>query len=216
MRHLKPVRLFFSKYFPIKAFNFTMIEYIKGRIASLTPTDAVVETYGIGYFVNISLQSFAALQNAEETKIWIHEVIREDAHSLYGFTTEGEREMFRSLIAVSGVGANTARMILSALSADQLASVITSGDVRTLKSIKGIGGKTAERIIVDLRDKIKQPDDSLSIQTALRSDIYEEALAALLMLGFPKPQSQKVIGKIFDSEPSISVESAIKKALTML
>lgn len=216
MRHLKPVRLIFSKYFPIKAFNHTMIEYIKGRIASLTPTDAVVETYGIGYFVNISLQSFAALQNAEETKIWIHEVIREDAHSLYGFTTEGEREMFRSLIAVSGVGANTARMILSALSADQLASVITSGDVRTLKSIKGIGGKTAERIIVDLRDKIKQPDDSLSIQTALRSDIYEEALAALLMLGFPKPQSQKVIGKIFDSEPSISVESAIKKALTML
>jgi Holliday junction DNA helicase RuvA len=143
-------------------------------------------------------------------------VIREDAWALYGFATLSERELFRLLIGVSGVGANTARMILSAIPADELSVTISSADSRKLKSVKGVGAKTAERIIVDLRDKIKPTDATLSIQPLASSETFDEALSALVMLGFARQQSQKVLKKLFDDDPTLKVETAIKRALTML
>lgn len=194
-----------------------MIEYIKGTISSLTPTEVVIETSGgVAYLINISLTSFTPLQSATDAKILVHEIIREDAHLLFGFYEERERELFRHLIGVSGVGANTARMILSSVPPAELEIVITSGDSKRLKNVKGIGAKTAERIIVDLKDKIKPSGDTLLPMTKLNSDVYDEALAALVMLGFAKPQSQKVLDKLFSAEPGIKVETAIKKALSMM
>ncbi len=195
-----------------------MLEFISGRIDTLSPTLVVVEANGLGYAVNISLTTYSALQQQQQqtVKLYIHEILREDAFILYGFIDNAERELFRLLISVSGVGANTARMILSSLPPAQLQLTITSGDSRALKAIKGIGAKTAERIIVDLKDKIKPDSDTLTIQPLQQSADFEEALAALLMLGFPKPQSLKVLKKLFDADPTLKVETAIKKALSML
>ncbi len=193
-----------------------MIEYISGKIAELTPTYAVIDNHGIGYELNISLTTYSELENKSETKLLAHEVIREDAHIIFGFATKNERELFRLLIGVSGVGANTARMILSSITPPELEQVITSGDDKRLKGVKGVGVKTAQRIIVDLKDKIKPSGDTLFIEQTLSSDAFDEALAALLMLGFPKPQSQKVLTRLFKEEPALRVEQAIKKALTML
>lgn len=193
-----------------------MIEYISGKIAELTPTYAVIDNNGIGYELNISLTTYSELENKSEIKLLAHEVIREDAHIIFGFATKNERELFRLLIGVSGVGANTARMILSSITPPELEQVITSGDDKRLKGVKGVGVKTAQRIIVDLKDKIKPSETSLLSQPATRSDDFEEALAALLMLGFAKPASQKVLTKLFTDDPSLRVEQAVKKALTML
>lgn len=193
-----------------------MIEYIKGRLVALTPTDAVVETCGIGYRLEISLSTYTSLEGSDDAKLLVHEVIREDAHVLFGFAEERERALFRLLIGVSGVGANTARIILSSIPVAELEVVITSCDHARLKNVKGIGIKTAQRIIVDLKDKIKPGDDTLLIQPSVNNEAFDEALAALLMLGFPRPQSQKVLKKLFDSDPALKVESAIKKALSML
>ncbi len=193
-----------------------MIEYIKGRLVALTPTDAVVETCGIGYRLEISLSTYTSLEGSDDARLLVHEVIREDAHVLFGFAEERERALFRLLIGVSGVGANTARIILSSIPVAELEVVITSGDHARLKNVKGIGIKTAQRIIVDLKDKIKPGDDTLLIQPSVNNEAFDEALAALLMLGFPRPQSQKVLKKLFDSDPALKVESAIKKALSML
>lgn len=193
-----------------------MIEYIKGTLVSLTPTDAVIETSGIGYRLEISLTTYASLEGKSDVKLLVHEVIREDAHILFGFIDERERDLFRHLIGVSGVGANTARIILSSIPVAELEIVITSGDHARLKNVKGIGIKTAQRIIVDLKDKIKLGEAALLIQPSVTNESFEEALAALLMLGFPRPQSQKVLKKLFDAEPSMKVETAIKKALSML
>ncbi|MDE6113583.1 MAG: Holliday junction branch migration protein RuvA [Muribaculum sp.] len=193
-----------------------MIEYIKGRLVALTPTDAVVETCGIGYRLEISLSTYTSLEGSDDARLLVHEVIREDAHVLFGFAEERERALFRLLIGVSGVGANTARIILSSIPVAELEIVITSGDHARLKNVKGIGIKTAQRIIVDLKDKIKPGDDTLLIQPSVNNEAFDEALAALLMLGFPRPQSQKVLKKLFDSDPALKVESAIKKALSML
>lgn len=193
-----------------------MIEYIKGSIAELTPTFTVLDCSGVGYMLCITLPAYTALQGQQETKLLVHESIREDAHTLYGFIDEQERTLFRSLIGVSGVGANTARMILSSIPAPELEGVIISGDHTRLKNVKGIGIKTAQRIIVDLRDKIKPFGDSLIIKPDVTSEVFDEALAALVMLGFPRPQSQKALKKIFDDDPMIKVETAIKKALTMM
>ncbi|MCM1094061.1 MAG: Holliday junction branch migration protein RuvA [Lachnospiraceae bacterium] len=193
-----------------------MIDYIRGELADLTPAYAVVEAAGVGYELNISLTAYAALEGMKQVKLLVHEVIREDAHVLFGFLEERERSMFRSLIGVSGVGANTARVILSSIPVAELEQVIVSGDYQRLKNVKGIGLKTAQRVIVDLKDKIKAGDDSLIIQPTQTSDAYEEALAALLMLGFARQQSQKVLKKIFDATPAIKVEVAIKQALSML
>lgn len=193
-----------------------MIEYISGKIAQLTPTYVIVDNHGIGYEMNISLTTFTELENKSEVKILAHEIIREDAHTLFGFSTAAERELFRLLIGVSGVGANTARMILSSVPPSELGFVISSGDDKRLKAVKGVGAKTAQRIIVDLKDKIKPAGDTLFIEQPESTDTYDEALAALLMLGFPKPQSQKVLTRLFKDEPLLKVEQAIKKALTML
>lgn len=146
----------------------------------------------------------------------VHEAIKEDAWTLYGFLDEAERELFRLLIGVSGVGASTARMILSAMSAEELSAVIATSDVKRMKSVKGIGAKTAERIIVDLRDKIKAPDATLIIQSPATSEAFDEALAALTMLGFAAAQSRKVLKKLFDADPGLRVEAAIRKALPLM
>lgn len=193
-----------------------MIDYIRGELVELNPAYAVVEAAGVGYELNISLTAYAALEGMKQVKLLVHEVIREDAHVLFGFPDERERAMFRSLIGVSGVGANTARVILSSIPVAELEQVIVSGDYQKLKNVKGIGLKTAQRVIVDLKDKIKVADDSLIIQPTKSSDAYDEALAALLMLGFARQQSQKVLKKIFDATPAIKVEMAIKQALSML
>ena len=193
-----------------------MIEFIKGEIAEITPTYAVIECSGIGYMLCITLSTYSALENVKSAKLLVHEVLREDTHQLYGFINEQERPLFRLLIGVSGVGANTARMILSSIPAPELEAVIAAGDHSRLKNVKGIGTKTAQRIIVDLRDKIKQGDDSLINQTVKSSEVYDEALLALVMLGFSRPQSQKVLKKIFETDPTIKVEMAIKKALAMM
>lgn len=194
-----------------------MIEYIRGQIAALTPASVTIETTGgIAYLLNISLQSYDALNGKESAKVMVHEVIREDAWTLYGFTEERERELFRYLIGVSGVGAATALILLSSLPGEELAAVISSGDARRLKAVKGIGAKTAERIIVDLRDKIKLADATLNISSHSVSAAHEEALAALTMLGFDRKASEKVLRQLFDADPQLKVETAIKKALTMM
>lgn len=193
-----------------------MIEYIRGTVTELTPTYAVIECGGMGYMLCITLPAYTALEGTKEAKLLVHEAIREDAHLLFGFINEQERSLFRSLIGVSGVGANTARMILSSIPAPELEMVIISGDHTKLKNVKGIGTKTAQRIIVDLRDKIKPTGDSLINQPVVTSEVYDEALAALLMLGFARPQSQKALKKIFDTDPTVKVEVAIKKALAMM
>ena len=193
-----------------------MIEYIKGELAELTPTYAVIDCSGIGYLLNISLPAFTRLEGQRNAKLLVHEAIREDAHVLYGFIDEQERTLFRLLIGVSGVGANTARMILSSINAPELEIAIASGDVAKLKNVKGIGTKTAQRIIVDLKDKIKPIGDALIEQPTIVSDVFEEALAAMVMLGFARPQVHKVLIKLFDNDPTLKVETAIKKALAMM
>ena len=182
-----------------------MIEYIRGAVAELTPTYVVIETGGIGYIAGISLTTYAAFENRAEVKALIHEIIREDT-----------RDLFRLLIGVSGIGANTARTILSAYNPAELASIITGGDHARLKSVKGIGAKTAERIIVDLRDKIKATDTTFNQQPENRGEVFDEAKAALVMLGYPKQAVAKILARIFDADPLIKVEGAIRKALTML
>lgn len=193
-----------------------MVEYIKGEITELTPTYAVLEAAGIGYGINITLPCYTAMEGKQEARLLIHEVIREDVWVYFGFLDESERVLFRLLIGVSGVGANTARMILSSIPTLELEQVIMSGDVRRLKAVKGIGAKTAERIIVDLKDKIKPTDSTLLIQPAASSQDFDEALAAMVMLGFPKQAAHKVLTKLYNAEPSLKVEAAIKKALTMM
>ena len=194
-----------------------MLEFIEGNIHELTPATAVLATRGgVGYMLNISLPTYSALEGKTEALLYVHESIREDAWVLYGFAGRRERELFRSLIGVSGVGAATAIIILSSLQGDELAAVIAGGDVKRLKAIKGIGVKTAERIIVDLRDKIKATDDTLIMQTRSRSDAFDEALAALQALGFDRKTSEKTLEKLFTADPSLKVEGAIRKALSMM
>ena len=193
-----------------------MLEYVKGDIDEITPAYVVVDCNGVGYFVNISLNTYTALQNQKSAKVYLYESIREDAYVLYGFKDKSEREMFTLLVSVSGVGPNTARMILSSLSTEDLQAVISTGNVNQLKAVKGIGAKTAQRIIVDLKDKIKTGDNPLIIQLESKSETYEEAVAALVMLGFPQAAAQKVVGSLLNENPTLKVEDAIKKALKLL
>lgn len=193
-----------------------MLEYIKGNIAELNPASVIIDNNGIGYEIGISLSTYSQLEGRAEAKLLLHEVIREDAHLLFGFATTRERELFRLLIGVSGVGANTARVILSSIAPAELETVIATADERLLKAVKGVGAKTAQRIIVDLRDKIKPVDSSLIIERTATTDAFNEGLAALTMLGFQRQASEKVLKKLFADDPSLRVESAIKQALKML
>ena len=194
-----------------------MIEYIKGRIDEITPTYAVIETQGgVGYMLNITLNAYTQLQGQPLARLYVHEAIREDAYVLYGFIDRRERELFLNLISVSGVGPSTARVILSSLTTADLENAIISGNLRVLKAVKGIGAKTAERIIGDLKDKIKPCGDTLSIHTPAENEVFDEALAALVMLGFTKAQSEKALTKLFKENPGVAVEQAIKQALKMM
>jgi Holliday junction DNA helicase RuvA len=198
-----------------------MIEYIRGELVEITPALAVIDCNGIGYGIHISLNTYSAIQSKKSVKLYIYEAIREDAHVLFGFSTKQERELFLLLISVSGIGGNTARMILSALSPAELCNVISSGNEKLLKGVKGIGLKTAQRIIVDLKDKIATTGgETVSGSTATlspaHSEVYDEAIAALTMLGFAQAPSQKVVTAILKEEPELTVEKVIKLALKRL
>ncbi len=193
-----------------------MIEYIKGEIGELEPTIVVLECSGVGYGLNITLIDYAKLQQLKQVKLYVYEIIREDAHDLYGFLTKQSRELFRQLIGVSGVGPNTARLILSSMTEDQLIDSIANDKPAALKSVKGIGGKTAQRIIVDLKDKIKATDISLISSTPAVGEAFDDAVAALTMLGFSPMASRTALKKLFSEDPNLTTEKAIKLALTML
>ncbi|SEE49091.1 Holliday junction branch migration protein RuvA [Prevotella sp. lc2012] len=206
-----------------------MIEYIKGELTELTPALATVEAAGIGYGLNISLNTFSAIQGLradgtgkKDVKLYVYEAIREDAHQLYGFVNKKEREMFLLLISVSGVGANTARMILSSLSVSELCNAISTNNERLIKGIKGIGLKTAQRIIVDLRDKIvalgiaEEIPVGGQVSAPVNCQVKDEAVSALTMLGFAPAPSQKVVVAIMQEQPNAPVEQVVKQALKMI
>lgn len=199
-----------------------MIEYVRGEIAELSPATAVIDCNGLGYAVNISLNTYSAIQGSKQCKLFIYEAIREDAYVLYGFASKQERELFLLLISVSGIGGNTARMILSALSPAELVNVISSENANLLKTVKGIGLKTAQRVIVDLKDKIKTTGavaaagGATGLLLPANTEIQEEAIAALTMLGFAPAPSQKVVLAILKEEPDAPVEQVIKLALKRL
>ena len=198
-----------------------MIEYIRGELAELSPATAVIDCNGVGYAANISLNTYSAIQGKPTCKLYIHEAIREDAYVLYGFADKQEREIFLLLISVSGIGGNTARMILSALSPSELVNVISTENANLLKTVKGIGLKTAQRVIVDLKDKIKTTGAMAvggsagvgTLLSAASAEVQEEAVAALTMLGFAAAPSQKVVMTILKEEPDAPVEKVIKLAL---
>lgn len=195
-----------------------MYDYITGKIAELNPAFVVLDNGGVGYMINISFTTYneIAKMGEQSVKLFVYEAIREDAHVLYGFMSRRERELFLMLISVSGVGPNTARMILSSLSANELEQCIASGNVGMLKGVKGIGAKTAQRILVDLKDKIKVAGDTLLDNNSAPSAVYDEALAALAALGFTQQVSQKALKKLLKDDPSITVEAAIKNALKIM
>ncbi len=199
-----------------------MIEYIKGELTELTPALATIEAAGIGYGLNITLNTFSAIQGKKEVKLYVYEAIREDAHVLYGFVNKKERETFLLLITVSGVGANTARMILSSLSVSELCSAISAGNARLIQNVKGIGKMTAQRIIVDLREKIVSLGIAEEIPTGgqiaapVNNQVKDEAVSALTMLGFAPAPSQKVVLAILQQQPDAPVEMVVKLALKQI
>jgi Holliday junction DNA helicase RuvA len=193
-----------------------MIDYLKGPITQITPTFLTIEAGSIGYFINISLTTFTKLEGKSEYKLLIHEVIREDSHQLFGFAEKEERDIFRLLISVSGVGAATARMMLSSLTPTEIEKAIIGSDVHLLKSVKGIGLKTAERIIVDLKDKVGKQVGTGEIFAIADNTKREEALSALVMLGFARSAVSKVLDRIVREEKNLTVEDMIKRALKNL
>lgn len=197
----------------------TMFDYIKGDVAELTPAYVVLETAGIGYCIHIALPTFSLLSGNKEAKLYVYEVIREDAHLLFGFVNQAERQLFLLLISVSGIGANTARMIMSSYSAQEIQEMIATGNVTALNAIKGIGSKTAQRIIVDLKDKIMKVagiDAGTALKISAGSEVKEEAVSALIMLGFASAASQKAVDQILKNDPTLKVEQLIKLALKMM
>lgn len=204
-----------------------MIDFVRGELAEVTPAYAVVDVNGVGYGMNISLNTYTAIQREKQVKLYVFESIREDAYVLFGFAKPQERRMFEMLISVSGVGANTARVILSEMTVGDLANVITSGDERVLKSVKGIGLKTAQRIIIELKDKVLQAGiiDSVnavgtasasSVLTGINTEIKDEAVGALTMLGFQAAISNKVVIAILKAQPELPVEQVVKLALKQM
>lgn len=197
-----------------------MYEYISGKVAEATPTYAIIEAAGIGYFINISLKTYADIEHSAEARLYVHFIVREDQQTLFGFSTKLERELFRQLISVSGVGGNTARMILSTYSTRELQNIIATENAVLLKNVKGLGLKTAQKIIVELSGKMLELGASdMMIATSTvkaRPESFDEALAALSMLGFQKSASEKVLNTIFKENPALSVEEAIRTALKSL
>lgn len=199
-----------------------MLEYINGEITSLTPTYAVLDVNGVGFGVNISLSTYTAIQDKTDTKLYLYEVIREDSFTLYGFATADERSMFLLLMSVQGVGAATARMVLSSLSVYEICDAIQTGNVNLIKAVKGIGAKTAQRIILDLKDKVLELSASAGTSpvfpkvSPVSTEIQSEAVSALMMLGFAASATQKAVSAILNEEPDLKVEQVIKKALKML
>ncbi|RAJ18234.1 Holliday junction branch migration protein RuvA [Olleya aquimaris] len=193
-----------------------MITHIQGKLVEKNPTDVVIDCNGIGYLINISLHTYSQIPDQEALKLYTHLQIREDAHTLYGFASLAERELFRLLISVSGIGTNTARTMLSSLTPKQIREGIATEDVALIQSIKGIGLKTAQRVIIDLKDKILKIYDIDEVSVSQNNTNKDEALSALEVLGFAKKQAEKVIDKIVASEPEANVETIIKLALKNL
>lgn len=197
-----------------------MIEYLKGEVAELTPATAIIECCGVGYETSITLNTYSALQGKKDAKLYIYEVIREDTHQLFGFCNKQERELFLLLISVSGIGGNTARTILSAFTVNELCEAIATGNEVAIKGVKGIGLKTAQRLIVDLKDKIKGIGDNIptgsTVTATVNNDTVDGAVAALVMLGFPATAAGKVVQSIVKSEPQATIEQVIKLALKQL
>ena len=193
-----------------------MYEYVEGKVEEITPAYAIINNNGIGYFVNISLSTFPALTKDAIVKLYLHQVVREDAHLLFGFASKTEREIFRLLITVSGIGANTARMMLSSMSPTEIREAILSENLNTLKSIKGIGAKSAQRLIVELKDKLGKDISGEDFFMPKDNTVRNEALSALVALGFGKPAVEKVIDKLISENQDISVEDLIKQALKKL
>lgn len=196
-----------------------MIEYLNGEIAELTPATAIIECGGVGYETSITLNTYSALQGKKESKLYIHEVIREDAHLLYAFSNRQERELFLQLLSVSGIGGNTARTILSAFTVNELCEAIATGNEVAIKSVKGIGLKTAQRLIVDLKDKISSigsASAATSAKVSADNEVMEGAVAALVMLGFPSAAANKAVQSIIKNEPGATIEQVIKLALKLL
>ena len=202
--------------------NKDMIEYIKGELTELTPALATVEAAGVGYGLNVSLNTFSAIQGKKEVKLYVYEAIREDAYVLYGFASRKEREMFELLITVSGVGANTARMMLSGMSVAELCDAISTGNARLIQSIKGIGKMTAQRIIVELKDKIvalgitEEIPAGGTMVAPVNNEVKDEAVSALTMLGFSPAPTQKVVVQILQEQPTLPVEQVVKLALKQI
>lgn len=195
-----------------------MIDYIKGTIAELTPTEVVIETGNIGYKALISLQTYSQLDHINDAKVYMHHILREDEELYYGFGSKDERELFRLLISVSGVGAGTARMMLSSLTCDEIRNAILADDVNKIKSVKGIGLKSAQRVIIELKDKIFKGAGTADAGAIFvqQSGAGDEASTALVMLGFAKPAVNKAVSAILKKDPTATVESIIKQALQML
>jgi holliday junction DNA helicase RuvA len=193
-----------------------MYEFIRGTVAGLNPASVVVETAGVGYLIHISLNTYSQINGKKDVNLLLHQVVREDAHLLYGFAEKRERDIFRNLISVSGVGASTALMMLSSLNPDELTNAVVSGNIELLKGVKGIGIKTAQRIVIDLKDKFGKLPDSTQILFTPDNTLRNEALSALVMLGFAKKDAEKVVSKIVGEDPDATVERVIKTALKRL
>jgi Holliday junction DNA helicase RuvA len=193
-----------------------MYEFIRGIITERNPAHIVIEAGGVGYFINISLNTYSKFNEQKEGLLFLHQVVRDDAHVLYGFSDKSERELFRNLISVNGVGSNTAIMMLSSLSPDEIAAAVTTENVAVLKAVKGIGIKTAQRIIIDLKDKLGKLYETDQIFPSANNTILNESLSALVMLGFVKRDAEKVVSKILQDQPKTTVEGVIKQALKRL
>ncbi len=193
-----------------------MYEFIEGKIVEKSPAYVVIQAGSIGYFINISVFTYSALQELSEAKLYLHQVVREDAHLLFGFTSREERNIFRLLISVSGIGPNTARVILSSVPPAEVEVFILEGNVKAFQDVKGIGLKTAQRIIVDLKDKVGKSGKTSDLFISERNTILEESLSALVALGFSRKPAEKVLGAIIVKNPSCTVEEAVKQALKML
>ena len=193
-----------------------MIHHLKGKLVEKNPTYVIIECGGVGYFVNISLHTFSMLTDGELINLYTHLQVKEDSHTLFGFSEKSERQIFRLLLSVSGIGSSTARTMLSSLSPAQIRDAIASGDVPTIQGIKGIGAKTAQRVILDLKDKVLKVYDIDEVSFASNNTNKEEALSALEVLGFVRRQAEKVVDKVVSQEPALSVENIIKLALKNL